>query len=52
MASPVYIGLRVIRYGPVVTSAETARCGTIVVWCRPAQFAAWLTDAWTRLLLA
>src|SRR5215217_8692406 len=31
---PVYIGLRLIRYGPLVTSVDTGWCGTTVVWLR------------------
>jgi hypothetical protein len=30
-ARPVYIGLRLIRYGPLVTSVDTGLCGTTVV---------------------
>ena len=30
-ARPVYIGLRLIRYGPLVTSVDTGWCGTTVV---------------------
>src|SRR5215213_4675441 len=30
-ARPVYIGLRLIRYGPAVTSVDTGCCGTTVV---------------------
>src|SRR5215211_1542848 len=31
---PVYIGLRLIRYGPLVTSVDTGWCGTTVVRLR------------------
>src|SRR5688572_23790984 len=33
-ARPVYIGLRLIRYGPLVTSVDTGWCGTTVVRLR------------------
>ena len=33
-ARPVYIGLRLILYGPLVTSVDTGWCGTTVVRLR------------------